>query len=82
MGGLASAYLTLCKFYNAAGFADVILRATWALTDNSTLNQHQLYIVGEYQDFNAAEEQLLEQITQDAGARSRLAMTIRCYTTR
>jgi superfamily I DNA/RNA helicase len=65
---LKNCYFTLCKFYNAAGFADLILRANGALAENPDLNEHEFFIFDEYQDFNAAEEHLLEQITDEAGA--------------
>jgi superfamily I DNA/RNA helicase len=60
---LKKSYFELCKFYNAAGFSDLIIRATDVLTETPKLNEHQLFIIDEYQDFNAAEEKLLEQIT-------------------
>jgi len=60
---LKESYLQLCKFYNAVGFPDLIIRATDALAENQKLNEHQFFIIDEYQDFNAAEEGLLEQIT-------------------
>jgi superfamily I DNA/RNA helicase len=65
---LKNCYFTLCKFYNAAGFADLILRAKDALSENPDLNKHGFFIFDEYQDFNAAEEHLLEQITYAAEA--------------
>jgi superfamily I DNA/RNA helicase len=65
---LKNCYFKLCKFYNAAGFADLILRAKDALAENPALNQHGLFIFDEYQDFNTAEENLLEQITYAAEA--------------
>jgi superfamily I DNA/RNA helicase len=65
---LKKTYFTLCKFYNAAGFGDLILRAKDALVENPNLNQHHFFIVDEYQDFNVAEERLLEQTTQAAEA--------------
>ncbi|MBI4090732.1 MAG: UvrD-helicase domain-containing protein [Candidatus Komeilibacteria bacterium] len=61
---LKSTYFRLCQFYNAAGFGDLILRAREALVENPTLNGHQCFIFDEYQDFNASEENLLEEITQ------------------
>jgi superfamily I DNA/RNA helicase len=64
---LKKTYFTLCQFYNAAGFSDLILRARDALAENPDLSQHQFYIVDEYQDFNVSEEKLLNQITQAAG---------------
>jgi superfamily I DNA/RNA helicase len=60
---LKEAYFTLCRFYNAAGFGDLILRARHALAQSPALNKHQLFIFDEYQDFNASEEALLEQLT-------------------
>jgi superfamily I DNA/RNA helicase len=65
---LKDAYFTLCQFYNAAGFADLILRAREALAENPDLNEHQFFIFDEYQDFNASEENLLEQIIDGASA--------------
>lgn len=63
---LKKTYFTLCRFYNAAGFSDLILRAREAFAENPDLNQHHCFIFDEYQDFNAAEERLLEQITDAA----------------
>jgi superfamily I DNA/RNA helicase len=65
---LKNCYFKLCKFYNAAGFADLILRAKDALAENPGLNEHGFFIFDEYQDFNAAEENLLERITYTAKA--------------
>jgi DNA helicase II / ATP-dependent DNA helicase PcrA len=65
---LKNCYFTLCKFYNAAGFADLILRAKDALAENPALNEHRFFIFDEYQDFNAAEDNLLERITCAAEA--------------
>jgi superfamily I DNA/RNA helicase len=63
---LKETYFTLCRFYNAAGFSDLILRACEAIAENPDLNEHHCFIVDEYQDFNAAEEHLLEKITDAA----------------
>jgi superfamily I DNA/RNA helicase len=63
---LRQTYFALCGFYNAAGFADLILRASDALAENPALNQHQFFLIDEYQDFNASEQQFLERITQAA----------------
>ena len=59
---LRNFYFELCKFYNAAGFVDLILRAKDALAENPALNEHGFFIFDEYQDFNAAEDNLLERI--------------------
>jgi superfamily I DNA/RNA helicase len=37
---LKKSYFELCRFYNAAGFADLIIRATDALAENPKLNVH------------------------------------------
>jgi superfamily I DNA/RNA helicase len=55
-------YFKLCQFYNAAGFADLILRATKALTENPDLNKDNYFIIDEYQDFNHSEEALISQL--------------------
>lgn len=63
--GLRETYFKLCQFYNAAGFADLILRATKALTENSDLNQNSYFIIDEYQDFNVSEEALINQLAEN-----------------
>ncbi|MCD6150469.1 MAG: ATP-dependent helicase [Deltaproteobacteria bacterium] len=63
--GLKGTYFKLCQFYNAAGFADLILRATKALTENSDLNQDSYFIIDEYQDFNVSEEALINQLAEN-----------------
>jgi len=63
---LKEKYYQLCQFYNAAGFADLILRAKDALTENKDLNENNYFIIDEYQDFNLAEEALIEQLTINA----------------
>jgi len=60
--GLKETYFKLCQFYNAAGFADLILRATKALVENSDLNEDNYFIIDEYQDFNLSEEALINQL--------------------
>ena len=59
-------YFELCKFYNASGFADLILRAKEALDENPSLNNNQYFIVDEYQDFNLAEDSFINKLTSDA----------------
>jgi superfamily I DNA/RNA helicase len=59
---IKESYFITCKFYNAAGFGDLIIRAREALAENPQLNEHQFFITDEYQDFNASEENLLDQI--------------------
>jgi superfamily I DNA/RNA helicase len=55
----------LCQFYNVAGFADLILRATQALEENSDLNENDHFVIDEYQDFNLAEEALINQLVNN-----------------
>ncbi len=63
---LHEVYCKLCQFYNVAGFADLILRATVALRQNSTLRENDHLIIDEYQDFNRAEKVLIEELAQDS----------------
>lgn len=63
--GLKETYLKLCQFYNAAGFADLIMRATAALAENPSLNENNHFIIDEYQDFNLAEEALINQLVDN-----------------
>lgn len=57
-------YFKLSKFYNAAGFADLIVHATQAILENPVLVSHQYFIIDEFQDFNEAEEQFIKGLTQ------------------
>ena len=59
---LTKTYYELCKFYNAAGFADLIQRASVALSEKSDLNEDEYFIIDEYQDFNIAEEAFIKRI--------------------
>ncbi len=59
---LKETYFKLCQFYNAAGFADLILRAKDALVENAELNESNYFIVDEYQDFNSSEDLLINQL--------------------
>ena len=59
---LRQTYFELCKFYNASGYADLILRAKTALEENPLLNGHGFFIIDEYQDFNKAEDQFIHQL--------------------
>ena len=63
---LIQKYFELCRFYNAAGFADLISRAKDALNENEDLNSNACFIIDEYQDFNASEDALLETLTSNA----------------
>ncbi len=63
--GLKKAYFKLCQFYNAAGFGDLILRAKDALAENADLNVSNYFIIDEYQDFNSAEDALINQLVNE-----------------
>lgn len=63
---LSDSYFELSKFYNAAGFGDLIIHAREALTENSALSEHEFFIIDEYQDFNKAEEELIKTLTRTA----------------
>lgn len=65
---LKEAYFKLCQFYNAAGFADLILRANDALAENAELNESTYFIIDEYQDFNSAEDILINQLVSEPNA--------------
>ena len=62
---LIDTYYKLCQFYNAAGFADLILRATKALTENPDLNHDKYFIIDEYQDFNLSEEAFINRLVDN-----------------
>lgn len=47
-----------------AGFADLILRATQALVENTNLNEYNHFIIDEYQDFNFAENDIINQLAE------------------
>lgn len=59
-------YLRLCRFYNAVGFADMIVLAREAAEADPSLVSHDLWIFDEFQDFNASEEHLIRTITAKA----------------
>jgi hypothetical protein len=63
---LAATYDTLRCFYNAVGFADMIRTARVAVEENPALIEHSHWIFDEFQDFNAAEEQLVCAVTEGA----------------
>jgi len=61
-------YLTLCRFYNAVGFADLIALARKAAEEDPSLVTHDLWIFDEFQDFNTAEEHLIRTVTSRTNA--------------
>lgn len=63
--GLKETYFKLCQLYNAAGFADLILRVKGALVENGELNESNYFIIDEYQDFNFAEDALINQLVNE-----------------
>lgn len=64
--GLEASYYRLFQYFNAAGFADLIIRARVAVEENAGLVPERHVIVDEYQDFNLAEEAFIQQLTKDA----------------
>ena len=56
----------LSAFYNAVGFAHFIVLAREAVEATSTLVDHDLWIIDEYQDFNAAEDHLVRSLVANA----------------
>ncbi|MHB8290210.1 MAG: UvrD-helicase domain-containing protein [Acidimicrobiales bacterium] len=56
-------YKTLSTFYNAVGFPDMIAFAREAVDETPGLSEHLLWIIDEYQDFNAAEDHLIRSLT-------------------
>jgi hypothetical protein len=63
---LREVYGTLSRFYNAIGFADMIVLAREAVDEQPDLSEHLLWIVDEYQDLNAAEDHLIRTLTARA----------------
>jgi superfamily I DNA/RNA helicase len=63
---LLTTYMRLCRFFNAIGFADMIVRARQAVEENPGLNRETMWILDEFQDFNPAETHLIEAITATA----------------
>lgn len=53
----------LCTFYNAVGFAELIVFAAQALKEAPDVVEQTHFIVDEYQDFNHAEEKLIARLT-------------------
>lgn len=64
--GVRAAYLQLCVFYNAIGFADSIIHATQAVGENPELVDRDLWIFDEFQDFNRSEEAFIDVCTTNA----------------
>lgn len=62
----ALVYRQLCRYYNAAAFAETILLAEQALQERPDLFTCDCAIVDELQDFNQAERNLLEIILGNA----------------
>ncbi len=55
-------------FYNAVGFADMIVTARIAVQENPDLITRSHWIFDEYQDFNTAEDRLVKTVTAGATA--------------
>jgi superfamily I DNA/RNA helicase len=63
---LRGTHQELCQFYNAVGFAYLIRLAQDAVGEQPELVEHSRWIIDEYQDFNASEDQLLQRLMADA----------------
>jgi hypothetical protein len=63
---LLATFNRLRLFYNAIGFADMIVLAREAIEEKPELRQHGLWIIDEFQDFNRAEERLIRAMTSEA----------------
>jgi superfamily I DNA/RNA helicase len=63
---LRETYAELCMFYNAMGFADMVVLARQAVDERPQLVEHDMWIIDEYQDFNAAENHLVQSLTTNA----------------
>ena len=63
---MRATYLRLCRFFNAVGFADMIVLAKEAAEHDPSLVTHELWIFDEFQDFNASEEHLIRTVTARA----------------
>jgi superfamily I DNA/RNA helicase len=59
-------YGVLTTFYNALGFADFIQLAREVIDEKPEINQHVLWIIDEFQDFNTAEEHLIRELVDSA----------------
>ena len=63
---LLATYDRLRTFYNAVGFADMIVTARAAVEENPDLIEHDFWIFDEFQDFNTAEAHLVAAVTKNA----------------
>lgn len=63
---LLATYDQLRSFYNAIGFSDMIVTARAAVEENLGLIEHDFWIFDEFQDFNAAEANLVAAVTEKA----------------
>lgn len=59
-------YGRLCVFYNAMGFADLIIRSIKVLSQAGVNKEADFFIIDEHQDFNRAEEVLIQTLTKGA----------------
>lgn len=61
-----STHQNLSVFYNALGFAPFIVLAQQAVEENPALDEHDLWVIDEYQDLNAAEDYLVRTLIDDS----------------
>ncbi len=59
-------YSQLSQFYNALGFADLIILAREIVDEKPEINKHGFWIIDEFQDFNTAETRLIQSLTEAA----------------
>ncbi len=59
-------YYVLSQFYNAVGFADMIIVARQIVEERPELNEHDLWIFDEFQDFNNSEAHLIEELASQS----------------
>jgi superfamily I DNA/RNA helicase len=63
---LQDTHRQLSILLNAVGFAELIHHARMAIEERPELNDHQYWIIDEYQDFNASEDQFIKSLTYEA----------------
>ena len=63
---LLTTYELVSSFYNSVGFADMIVVARKAVDEKPSLILHSYWIIDEFQDFNTAENHLINALTSDA----------------
>lgn len=65
-GQIRATHDQLTQFYNAVGFSQFITLAREAIIQSPDLIENDLWIIDEYQDFNAAEDHLVRTLVREA----------------